>query len=575
MESSKPSLMTRQIGRVNRRLFVQVFLNRLAWCWASALGLTVLWFLLQPFLVEAAAPWLRWAVAGGLVALGTVIAVVLARWAAPSHVTAALELDDRFGLKERVTTSLMLTPEQLASPAGKALLDDVHQKVEKLDIPSRFPVKLNWPAALVPTIALVIALVAVFYEPSPSEARNNPRDELSQAPVNLKDIDQKMAQLKKKVRDKVKSEQPSEEVQRIEAELDKIANKPHDTREQLKQRIKEMQALEDEIKDKQKQSMDKQRSLKQQLQQMDQQTLKNKDGPAKDLEKALSDGDFNKAHNELDKLAEKMKNNELTEKEKDKLKDQLQDLQDKLERLARNKDKEEELKKLNREGKLDQETLERELKRLEQESEKLQDLQDLADRLGEAKKNLENGDNDGAMDQLKSAANKLKDLDLNDKDLQDLDQQLQRLRDAKEAANKGDGADKGDREGKDGKGKGEKGGDKGSGKGDTDQPNEGGIGEGKRPQGEDHDTKSFEARQKLDPNWKGKKIFDGFAPGQNYKSKSSAEIQGEVKQAAQEAPEAIEQQRIPKAARDIAKGYFKNLGGQDDRPPPAPKAPPK
>ena len=39
---------------------------------------------------------------------------------------------------------------------------------------------------------------------------------------------------------------------------------------------------------------------------------------------------------------------------------------------------------------------------------------------------------------------------------------------------------------------------------------------------------------------------------------------GEIKQASQEAPEAIEQQRIPKDARDIAKGYFRNLGGQRD-----------
>ena len=43
---------------------------------------------------------------------------------------------------------------------------------------------------------------------------------------------------------------------------------------------------------------------------------------------------------------------------------------------------------------------------------------------------------------------------------------------------------------------------------------------------------------------------------------------GEVRQASQEAPEAIEQQRIPKAARDMAKAYFRNLGG---RPEPEPK----
>ena len=559
MDSPKPTLVARQIGRANRRLFVQFFLNRLVWCWTGALALAAVWFLLQPFLVEEAAAWMRWTVAGGLLAAGTLLTGFLASWASPSRVHAALELDERFGLKERITTSMQLTPEQLASPAGKALLDDVHERIGQLDIPTRFPVRLSWPAALVPTAAMIVALVALFYEPSTMVAQGDSRAELSPAPVNVADINKKMNLLKKKAREKTPGEPNSEQLERIEAELDKIANRPRDTREQLKQRIKEMQQLEDDIKDRQKQMMDKTRSLKQQLQQMDQQGQKNKDGPAKDLEKALADGDMNKAHDEIEKLAEKMRNNELTPKDKEKLQEQLKDLQDKLERLSKNKDKEEELKKLAKEGKLDKEALERELEKLNKDSEKLQDLADLADKIGQCKQCLEGGDSEGAAQQLKKAADKLKDLDLNDKELQDLDDQLQRIRDAKDAASKGD---------RDGKGNGNNGeGDKGNGKGDTDEPNNGGIGEGKRPLGDkDGHSRSFEAKQKIDPNWKGKKIFDGFAPGQNYKSKSGAEIAGEVKQAAQEAPESIEQQRIPKAARDIAKGYFKNLGGQDDKP---------
>jgi len=42
-------------------------------------------------------------------------------------------------------------------------------------------------------------------------------------------------------------------------------------------------------------------------------------------------------------------------------------------------------------------------------------------------------------------------------------------------------------------------------------------------------------------------------------------MEGEIKSASQEAPEAIEQQRIPKAAREMSKGYFKNLGGQKEQ----------
>jgi hypothetical protein len=84
-------------------------------------------------------------------------------------------------------------------------------------------------------------------------------------------------------------------------------------------------------------------------------------------------------------------------------------------------------------------------------------------------------------------------------------------------------------------------------------------------------TDSFDAKVKgaFDP--KGKKMFEGYAPGQSFKKKTSAEMAGEVRQAAQEAPEAIEQQRIPRGARDILKGYFRNLG---DTKAPAPKEQP-
>ena len=42
------------------------------------------------------------------------------------------------------------------------------------------------------------------------------------------------------------------------------------------------------------------------------------------------------------------------------------------------------------------------------------------------------------------------------------------------------------------------------------------------------------------------------------------EIGGAFKQAAQDGPEALDRQRIPQDAADLARGYFKKLGGQGD-----------
>ena len=88
---------------------------------------------------------------------------------------------------------------------------------------------------------------------------------------------------------------------------------------------------------------------------------------------------------------------------------------------------------------------------------------------------------------------------------------------------------------------------------------------GRRPLGKQKPYRSFEAKAKVEFDAKGKKIFDGYAPGQNFKKKSSAEFFGEIKQASQEAPEAIEQQRVPKAAREMMKGYFQRMSAQTEK----------
>ena len=96
----------------------------------------------------------------------------------------------------------------------------------------------------------------------------------------------------------------------------------------------------------------------------------------------------------------------------------------------------------------------------------------------------------------------------------------------------------------------------------TEDNDSNGQASGRRPLGKQKNYRSFEAKAKVEFDPKGKKIFDGYAPGQNFKKKSSAEFFGEIKQASQEAPEAIEQQRVPKAAREMMKGYFQRMSAQ-------------
>jgi hypothetical protein len=431
MAKAKLSPLQRQLGRVHRRLLVQSILNWVIWCWVAGILLAAVWFLVQPLVLDTPLVWLRGTVSGGLLVFATLLGGALGILRGPTRLAAALSMDSKFGLKERVTTSLTLTSSQETSPAGQALLADAAERIKDLDVRSRFPIGLTWSAGLVPVCACILALIAVLYNPVKSRATAAKGNEITETPTNPADIEQKMKDLAKK---KERQKEPTgkmkpEELAKLESELEKIANKPHETKEEIRERIKEMTALEELMKQREKEMADRTRSLKQQLQHLDRLAQKDDDGPAKDLRKALSEGKFDKAREELDRLQKKLLKNELTAQEKEQLKKQLENLQKKLERLAQQKDKENQLKQ----AKLDPETLKREMDQLKKENEKLKGLEELAKQLGQFTKAMKEGNMDAAQESLSKAGDKVKSMEMQEEDLQDLREQLTRLQDAKDS----------------------------------------------------------------------------------------------------------------------------------------------
>ena len=91
----------------------------------------------------------------------------------------------------------------------------------------------------------------------------------------------------------------------------------------------------------------------------------------------------------------------------------------------------------------------------------------------------------------------------------------------------------------------------------------GGLGKGRRPEKKTGSSKSIDAKENAQFDKRGAKIHVGTA-GQAEKviGKASVSIQGEIKQASQDAPEAVETQRIPRGYKESTKGYFKNIGDQ-------------
>jgi hypothetical protein len=570
MARTSASPLDRQLARVRRRLFLQTLLQKLAWCWLGSLVCAAGWFLAEPYAVDDAAPSLRWMIASGLLGTGAVLAIVLALLGMPSRVEAALAFDERFNLKERVTTTLALDQTTLASPAGQALITDVHSRIGPLRVRERFPVRIPRIAAMLPVGAAVLVILAFFYKAAltPSQADND--QALADSPVAKAQIEKALRPLQRKPVQKPGDRPKSEELQRLESELDKLAQKPHETKEQARELVKDLTNAEDEVRKRQKQLADRVDTLKEQMKQAERLSKQDKkDGPAKKLDKALDQGDLKKAREEAERLGkqlqadeevsrlrkkvkedklteeqkqelreqlEKLKDQELSREQKEQMEKQLQDIKGKIERLTRSDEAKERLRELQRQGAINKEELERELDQIEKnmaklDKETLQQLKELADKLGECQKCMQEGKEGEAAKKLAEAAEKLAKLDPNGES-QELQQQLQQLQQARKAMCQA----------LDGKPV---------------------PGAGKRPESPDGKTASKEewAHSQMD---KGRLQVIDHVAGDGFKGpRKPAEMAEEIRRAAQEEPEALDRQRLPRSASDMARGYFEKLRGPD------------
>ena len=531
--------LERQILRVRRRLFLQTFVNFLLRCLAGSLVAVAIWFVLQPLVLADASSW-RWPVAGGLLACGIISALVLSRWQAPSSLMASLALDDKFALKERVTTLLTLSPEQAESSAGQALAADVQQRLAAIEISCKFPIRLSRSAAMIPVCAGLLAVVAFFFEPfwtSSHQAKGS-------IPVaTAKDIQQHLDNLKKvpfKNREEEPPDAKDKDLKELENAWDKLVKQPTPKNEnQIRERVQEMKNVEERLKDRHDNLKAKTDDLKKQLKNIAADPKKAGTKEVNDLQDALAKGQMDKAMDALDRLTKKLQDKKLSKEELQKLADQLQDLQQKLERLAENKDLKDKLQKEFDEGKINKEQLEREWDRLAKEAENLKDLQDLAGLLGECGNCLGGGGNRKDLEgKLRLIKGKLKAIELSEKEIQALLEEMDRLDAAKEALLLA-----------------------------LNQCQGNCLGQGKipgpRPVGEEpKNSKIVGARQHADSDPKAEQHITGFTKGGIFSRIPARDVGGAFKQAVQDAPEAIDRQRIPPDAADMAKGYFKKLGGQ-------------
>lgn len=561
--SSAFQLIEKPVRAAWRRLFVQNLLNSLAVSWSVALFVGLLVVVFLPGLWPTANAHLKWYLVGGLVAIGTVVGFWLAKRRAPSLSRAALEVDTRFNLKERITTAFGLTPEQLQTAVGQALLVDATKKVEPISVKDKFPVSPRWHTALVPAFAILIALAVVFPIPFVKDLLGTDDD----APNSLKAKDAVASTTspakqpvpftkRNRPEELANREDKSQELKELEEEINKLINKydtdpNRETPEKQKEKVAEMTNLEEKVKKFVQEKQERANKLDQQLQQLDRlkQDEDFKDGPAKKLNDALSKGDLSKAREEFEELKKKLKENKLTQEEKEQLARQFDKMKSQLEKIERNKEREKQLeeaiKRAKEEGK-NAEALERELEQLKKENKECAECaKSLAQKMQKAQDALKKGDTEEAARQLEQAAKELQQNEADLKDLEDAQEYLQRLKSEKcESCKKcqGEGSEEeGDRK---------------------DYATGAGRGSGIRDENKDAKTSSEEQRIRGEFDPRGKKVYGGSTKGPAFKKATTAELGPAIQAAAQDAPQAADSQRLPRDAKDNVKDYFQNLGGQ-------------
>jgi hypothetical protein len=532
------ALVEKQVRRVRMRLFFQVVVQSLVLCWAIGLLMTMFWFLLRPFAFVEFGDTVRWSVPAVLLGMGTMAGVVLAWIRRPSVTMSSLALDEKFGLKERVTTFLTLPAEQIETPPGQALLNDVTGHLSALQVASKFPLRVSMQHLLMPSGAFVLALAACLLDPMLGNLQfsSQTNGDQPRQTIDAKEMQQKLEDIKKIVNQRSQEEQlKSEELKELEKEFEKLLNQPLDGKneEKVRERINEFRKLEDKMKERTEGLMEKRdkiNRLKDQLEKLGLDKDKMiKDGPAKDFEEALRKGDLDKAKAALEKLVKDLNNDKLNPKEQKELAEQFKKLQEELKKVMNEDEFMKKLKQDLKDGKISKEDLKREM-------ENFRHLQDLADILGECKDCLGRADGKDGAEKLDKLLKRFEEMELTQGEINELLRDQGEINDALNLLMDGidgDGLEGGARPGR------------------------------RRPiDPNDPNSKIRDERSRAKVDAKGAQRLTGYARGGTFNKIPAQAVEGAFRQAAQESPEALERQRIPDDAAAITRGYFNKLGNQ-------------
>ncbi|QDS94974.1 hypothetical protein FF011L_37580 [Roseimaritima multifibrata] len=537
-----------QVKRARRRLMLQTFGRVISWTLFAGLMLAFIGIALPKIWALAIdvsawnAAWL-----GGAFAVGLISAVAWTYFKGPSDAETASEIDRRFALRERLSSSLAMRESERKTKAGQALVADAEQRAKRIAIPDRFglrPAKLG----LLPLIPLALLAVLIFI---PNATRENELDAsaLLAAKQEAEQVQRTAKILKKKIqeaRDQAKEKgltDVEDLFKQLDRKLDKITKREKTDR---KEAMIALNDLKDTLAERREKlgSPDKMRKSLSNLENMEK-------GPADRVAKSLQQGDFGKAQDEIKNLAQKMRDGNLNEEEKKKLKAQIEQMKDLIEKAAQKHEQDkqklqEQIEEAKSQGRqADADKLQQKLNEMNQQQDQMDRMQKLAEGLGKASDAMQKGDSQSASEALEAMADELGEMQQELDELESLDDAMEQLSQSKDQMRcqqcQGNGCQQ----------------CQGMGMGKSEKPGNGlgeGEGFGDRPESED-DTNTYETQVRGKPQ-KGRGIIAGVAGGENKKGVSREELQESVRSAISEESDAVENQSLPRTERAHAQQYL-------------------
>lgn len=536
-----------QVRKARRRLLAEQFMSWLIWCAFAALAVAAIAIAVPQLVVVEGLPanwatlWLVGAAIASVIAAG--VATYLNRRTA---LDAAIEIDRRYDLRERVASSLALAPSDLETEAGRALLSDAARRIDRIDISDKFRPHVDrraWlpvvPAVLVAALMLLGSNREAISSPDP----NTSKAITAQAKKANEDLQKKLEQMKKEA--EKKDLKGAEEVfKQLEEETKELNKDGMDSRKKSSVKLNNLKKQLEERRAKVSSSEE----LQKQLDNMKELTK----GPADKIAKAMKEGDWKKALEELKDLQDKIASDDLTEKQKQELGKQLEQMKQKLaEANQANQDAMENLKKqideqrkkgdLAKAGELQQK-----LDQMMQNQPRMDNLNKLAEKLGQCQECTKNGDKEGAAQAMSELADQMAKMQQEGQEMEMLDEALAQLEAAKDAM--GQLA----MEGQFGQGMG------------NDQFNEqpgngmgAGRGSGPRPD-EENPTQFRDSRVRQKPG-AGSATFGGFVDGPNMAGETAVAEEEELSSINSEPADPLTSQKLPRGAGEHAEEYFKQL----------------